>query len=97
MTGITKETSEEFMRMIGLKGTRGILEFLNENEKGQYKDFIKFANNHVLTLRLRQLLVFGLIEHHLTREVKRVEWYTITEKGRKILQYLKKMEEIISE
>ena len=96
MIATTKKTSEEFIKMIGLKNTRGILEFLNENERGQYKNFIKFANSHILNARLRQLLIYGLIEHHLTREVKRVEWYTITKKGKKFLCYIEKMVKVIS-
>ena len=95
MAGITKETPEEFIKMIGLKNTRGILEFLNENEKGQYKDLAEFASNQ-LNVRLRQLLVYGLIEHHITKKVKRVEWYTITKKGKKFLCYIEKMVKVIS-
>jgi predicted transcriptional regulator len=33
-----------------------------------------------------------LIEHHLVRKVTREEWYTITEKGEKVLQLMKELQ-----
>ena len=86
-----------FLKMIGGKGTRKILEFLDKNRKGRYMQFRQFASTHMLNIRLRELLIFGLIEHHITKSERKKEWYTITKKGNKILHYLKKMEEIIPE
>ena len=41
--------------------------------------------------RIRELLKYGLVEHHLERERTRKEWYELTEKGKKILQYTQKL------
>ena len=91
------ENMKVFLKMIGAKGTREILEFLDENKKGRYMQFRQFASTHMLNIRLRELLIFGLIEHHVIKQERKYEWYTITKKGKKILRYLKKMEEIIQE
>jgi len=88
---------KEFMKMIGSKGTKEILEFLDENGKVQYKHFCQFMDTHVVNKRLRQLLKFGLVEHHLTKVEKKREWYTITDKGKKVLYYLREMERIFQE
>ena len=89
-----EKSEEEFMRMIGSKGTIEILEFLDEHDSAQYKDLQETINTHTLNTRLHRFLDFDLVEHHLTREVKRVEWYTITEKGRKVLHLLKTLLEV---
>jgi len=36
----------------------------------------------------------GFIEHHLKRTMRREEWYTLTEKGEKILEFIEEIEEI---
>ncbi len=47
------------------------------------------------------LLHFNLIEHHLEmgvgRKQKRRDWCTITEKSRKVLMYMEKIAEILTE
>ena len=86
---------EEFFRMIGLTGTKRILSYLDGHGKAQYKEFAEFLNIHTLNVRLQQLLRFNLIEHHLTRKDVRKEWYTITEKGRKILKHVEDMLKLI--
>jgi predicted transcriptional regulator len=40
---------------------------------------------------LRELLIFGLLEHHIKKEEKRTEWYTITERGKKVAELLKEI------
>jgi DNA-binding HxlR family transcriptional regulator len=91
------ESMKEFLKMIGAKGTKEILVFLDENGKGQYMQFRQYMSSHMLNVRLKQLLEFGLIKHHVTKLERKMEWYTITEKGKKIVHYLKEMEEIIRE
>ena len=90
-----EQEEEAFLKMIGLKGTVPVLKFLNEKE-AQYKDLIRLATVDSLNTRLRQLLRFGLIEHHLERIEIRREWYSITDKGRKILNYLNEILELIN-
>ncbi len=86
-----KEKEDVFLKMLGLKATKDILEFLQENGTAQYKELQQFVNTHTLNTRLRDLLDFKLVEHHLVREEVRREWYEPTEKGLKILGYLRDM------
>ena len=86
------ETNNEkdFLKMIGVTGTKRILEFLDQHDKTQYKDLAEFMNTHTLNARLRELLRYDLVEHHIIRdEWRKIQWYTITEKGRTVLYLLK--------
>jgi len=85
------QIKDEILEILGKKGTIGILEFLSQHDKGQYSQMRQFGDTHILNDRTRELLKYGLIKHHLEREIKRKEWYEITEKGRKILQYAQKL------
>jgi DNA-binding HxlR family transcriptional regulator len=49
---------------------------------------------HTLNARLRELLHYELIEYHLERKDTRTEWYTITERGEKVLQHIKKLQKL---
>ena len=89
--------AEYFLRVLGMRGTRDILRYLDEHGTACYKNFANFLNTLTLNRRLRQLLEYGLIEHHLVRKVKRREWYTITEKGKKILKHMNEMIKIAEE
>ena len=85
------QVENEVLKILGRKGTIGMLEFLNQHGKGQYMQMRQFGATHTLNDRTRELLKYGLMEHHLERERTRKEWYEITEKGRKILQYTQKL------
>ena len=41
---------KEFLKMIGAKGTREILEFLDKNKKGRYMQFRQFTSTHMLNI-----------------------------------------------
>ena len=71
------------------------LHYLNEKGEAQYTDLIQLIDVVSLNTRLKQLLHFGLVEHHLERLELRREWYTITEKGRKILNRLNEILELM--
>ena len=88
---------EHFLRVLGMRGTRDILRYLGEHGTARYKNFSSFMNTLTLNQRLRQLLGYKLIEHHMDRKVKRIEWYTITEKGKKILKHMNEMIKITEE
>ena len=81
--------------MIGLKGTVPILRYMNEKGEAQYVELIRLINVVSLNTRLKQLLHFGLIEHHLERLELRREWYSITDKGKKILNHLDEIVELM--
>ena len=45
-------------------------------------------------MRIKQLITLGLIEHHLLRGTgKRREWYTLTDKGKRVLKVTTELEE----
>ena len=82
------ERIENFFKLISLKSARDILTYLNEHDTVQHTELNSFMNAATLYIRLTELLEFSLIEHHLEKEPTRREWYEITEKGKKVLEYL---------
>ena len=84
---------KDFLKLLGLSGTIDILFYLNKHGQGQYENFNSLVSISTLNKRLSQLLEFGLISHHSTREDAE-EWYEITEKGRKVVEHLKRLIEI---
>lgn len=79
-----------FLQVLGLAGTVGILEYLNEHNTATYKELREFASIATLNRRLNQLTSFGLIEHHF-EQFKRKEHYSITEKGRKVFSIVQQL------
>ena len=77
-----------FFRMMGLKGAAEILVTLDTMGKGRYKDMQKSLNTYTLNERIRDLLSYGLIEHHLVRENVRKEWYQLTETGKRVVEHM---------
>ncbi len=84
----TEVDERDFLVILAYKGTMGILRHLNTHEKARYTDFDLPVSVSTLNIRLRQLLKYNCIQHSLQREGVKKEWYTITEKGRKTLEYL---------
>lgn len=87
----------EFLYILGLRGAIRILYYLNDHDKSRYKDLkVLKISVHTQNSRLSQLLQLKLISHHLIfEERKKIEWYEITEKGKKILEILEKLEKVI--
>ena len=90
-----KEKEESFFKLISLKGARDILNYLNQHSTAQHVSLNTLMSAATLNVRLIELLEFRLIEHHLEKEDVRKEWYTITEKGKRILQLLADLVKII--
>ena len=86
---------EGFFKMLGSKATVRILQHLGTEERVKYKDLQQFVNTHTLNVRIKDLLNYGLIEHHLIREETRQEWYELTERGKKVIELLNKLIEIM--
>ncbi|KYK29374.1 MAG: hypothetical protein AYK19_19835 [Theionarchaea archaeon DG-70-1] len=80
------QIKDEILKIFGRKGTMQIMEFLNRHKKVQYNQMKQFTNTHTLNRRIRELLKYQLVEHHLNKTKPRREWYEITQKGRKVLQ-----------
>ncbi len=84
-----------FLKILWLKGTAEILQYLVDHEKSQYRDLEPLASTYTLSTRLGQLLECGLIEHYFEKTERRKEWYQITEKGRKVLESMKVLKDAV--
>jgi DNA-binding HxlR family transcriptional regulator len=93
---LTDKREEQFLKLISSKSARDILKYLNRHDTAQHADLNAFMNAATLNTTLNELLMFDLIKHHLDKNSTRKESYTITEKGKKILQYLDDMIEVLS-
>ncbi len=82
------DEKNDILKLLGSKGTFAILRCLHEHGTRQYKDLMEFVNIPTLNDRLRRLLQLKLIEHHLERVNTRKEWYSLTEKGKQVLNHL---------
>ncbi len=88
------EKARELLKIVGQTSTVEILTYLREHSTAQYRELDAFANTRTLNVRLIQLIRHGLIEHNYQRSISRKEWYTITEKGKKVLEHMEKIMEI---
>ena len=83
------------IEVIGLVATAEILKKANEKGTAKYMAFKSFASYSTLNIRLLQLTQLGLLKHNIVRdEERREEWYIITEKGKKVLQILERLQEV---
>ncbi len=86
------EHLSEFSKILHLEATYEILDYLNDHGNSHHKNLRQLTSIFTLSHRLNDLLKYTLIEHHFEKEEKRKEWYTITERGRRALQLLKRLE-----
>jgi DNA-binding HxlR family transcriptional regulator len=86
---------EAFIKMLGSRGAIFVLQFLDENKTAKYRQLQEYINTHTLNTRTKDLLQYELIQHHMTREGTRQEWYELTEKGRKVLNFLNKLMDMV--
>jgi DNA-binding HxlR family transcriptional regulator len=89
------EKQDQFIKVLGSKATRIILQFLEKEEKARYKELQQFVNTHTLNTRIKELLEFDLIQHHMIRDDTRKEWYEPTERGRKVLELLNELANMV--
>ena len=89
------EKQDQFIKVLGSKATRIILQFLEKEEKARYKELQQFVNTHTLNTRIKELLEFDLIQHHMIRDETRKEWYEPTERGRKVLELLNELASMV--
>ncbi len=88
------ENKLDILKIIGSRGTRQILQYLNKHGEGRYINLRGLASTHTINVRIRELMKLGLVEFHVVRLDKKREWYTITEKGKKVLGYMEKIMEV---
>ena len=64
---IGEKGEKDLLRMLGARGTKQILEFLDQHGLCQYKQLEEFMNTHTLNIRLREMLTFGLVQFYFDR------------------------------
>jgi DNA-binding MarR family transcriptional regulator len=89
---VREKIKEDFLKFLINENTRQILEFIAENGNTQYKEMMSCINLYFLSTKLGKLLKSGLICHHFERTDRRREWYTLTDKGRRVLECLHTLE-----
>lgn len=91
------EKARELLKIVGQKSTVDILTYLREHSTVQHQELDAFTNTRTLNVRLIQLIRHKLIEHHYKRDIPKKEWYTITKKGKKVLEHMEKIMEAAEE
>jgi len=84
-------TKRELLALLGSKDTKKILQYLCQQGDVQYTNFDLSISLPTFNTRLRKLLKFGLIEHCITKQPRRGEWYKITERGKNVLEIMENM------
>ena len=82
---------QEFCKLLGLTATVSILKSVQKGED-QYRHFCSIASVATLNARIGKLVALRIIEHHIVREPKRKEWYTLTGRGKRIVEALIELE-----
>jgi DNA-binding HxlR family transcriptional regulator len=73
-----------------------ILKTLNNSEKCKFTNLLELTSRTTLYRRLKQLIKLGLISYNMRREKgKRKEWYETTEKGKKVVEILDRIGNLI--
>ncbi|MBU7030297.1 MAG: hypothetical protein HXS48_25415 [Theionarchaea archaeon] len=86
-------TEDDFFQVLGAKDTMKILEYLNQHGGGFYTDLTEVTNTFTVNVRLRELLLFNLIQDH---ELENGEtWYSLTEKGQQIVEIMKDLVKLV--
>ena len=88
---MNKKEEQDFLKLMGSRGTIDILRYLSEHDGGYYEDFNLPFSYPTLHTRVRKLLKFDLIQRRVEKKGFKNEWYTITERGKKILEHLHDM------
>ncbi|RLF51426.1 MAG: hypothetical protein DRN19_02835 [Thermoplasmata archaeon] len=86
------------IRLLGLSATIDILKLLLENER-MYGEQLKreIGKKGSVENRLRELELLGIIASEVEDKFQGKKWYWLTEKGRKVAEKVKEIEEILGE
>ena len=84
------------LRLLGLSATTDILKLLLENGR-MYGEQLKreIGKKGSVENRLRELELLGIIASEVEDKFQGKKWYWLTEKGRKVAEKLREIEEIM--
>ncbi len=88
---------EEPLKILFSKGTKEMLALAVEKGAARHKDFQQYGTPYLVNGRLNYLYGHGLLRHCFLKEEVRKEWYEPTEKGRKALECMRYLEELVLE
>lgn len=91
-------SEKEFIKLLGLIGTVRILKTINNSKKCKFTDLMVITSRTTLYRRLKQFIKLRLITHKMIKtEKKREEWYETTKKGKKVVEILDRIGNLIKE
>lgn len=88
------KSGEKGLKLLTTPKAIEVLRFIDQHGKTQYKDLKGIAAASTLNSRIDDLLELGVIECF---KAGSESWYEITEKGKKALQLVEKMIQVIQE
>lgn len=89
---------EKDIAILGLKATKEILELLETQGAAPYRELTTVATPPTVNRLLRDLMNLDLVK--CCRDIRdgvEKEWYEPTERGKKVVQCLRELEELMKE
>jgi len=85
----------DIIRMLSLKGTKKILLSMERAGKMRYSEIVKVVGYSTTTTRaLKSMERHGIVKKEVLNEPYRPVSYSLTDKGRKLLTFLKELEDL---
>lgn len=91
-----KENEEDFIKVLTSKGAMEVLEYIHEHNEFHREDMKEFCGIRTLDIRLQELSTLGLIQR-LEKGQNRVERYSITDRGEKVLQVIESLFHVVED
>jgi len=85
----------DIIRMLSLKGTKKILLSMERAGKMRYSEIVKVVGYSTTTTRaLKSMERHGIVKKEVLNEPYRPVSYSLTDKGRKLVTFLKELESL---
>jgi len=85
----------DIIHMLALRGTRKILLTLEKAAKMRYSEIVKVVGYSTTTTRaLKSMERHGIVKREVLNEPYRPVSYSLTDKGRKLVTFLKELENL---
>jgi len=85
----------DIIRMLSLKGTKKILLSMERAGKMRYSEIVKVVGYSTTTTRaLKSMERHGIVKKEVLNEPYRPVSYSLTDKGRKLVTFLKELEDL---
>jgi DNA-binding HxlR family transcriptional regulator len=91
-----KENEEDLMKVLTSKGAMEVLRYIYQHNEFRREDLKEFCGIRTLDIRLQELSSLGLIQR-LERGQNRVEGYSLTDRGKKVLQVIESLLHVVED